>query len=94
MADQALDALDAIHHEWILWETTRPAAAALKLINTHLQLLVTKLGDASADHYAVAHDLEFVVAQLMAVNHESLLKPLYDIALARKKILGELHDRS
>jgi hypothetical protein len=69
-------------------EKTRPAAAALKLINTHLQLLVTKLGDASADHYAVAHDLGIAVAQLMAVNHESLLKQLFDIALARHKILG------
>jgi predicted alpha/beta hydrolase family esterase len=85
-ANQALDALDAIHAKWILWEKTRPAATALKLINTHLQLLVTKLGDATADHCLVAHDLGVIVAQLMAVNHESPLKPLFYIALARQKI--------
>jgi hypothetical protein len=86
-ASQALDALDAIHDEWIVREKTRPAAAALRLINTHLQLLVTMLDDATADHYLEAHDLGIVVAQLMAVNHEALLKPLFEIALVRQKIL-------
>jgi hypothetical protein len=61
-ANQALDALDAIHAKWILWEKTRPAATALKSVKTHLQLLVTKLDDATADHYVVAHDLGLVIA--------------------------------
>jgi hypothetical protein len=89
-ANQALDALDAIPGKWILWEKTRPAAAVLKPVNEHLRLLVTQLADATADHYVVAHDLGIIIAQLMAVNHEALLKPLFDIASARHKITGAL----
>jgi hypothetical protein len=87
-ANQALDALAAIHTKWILWEATRPDAAALKPVNEHLRLLIATLDDATADHYAVGHDFGVIVAQLMVLKNEELLKPLMDIALARHKILG------
>jgi hypothetical protein len=67
---------------------TQSAAAALKLINTHLQLLVTKLGDASADHYAVAQDLGVVIAQFMVIRETAFLQTLIDLEKARQKILG------
>lgn len=87
-ATNALTKLDAVHHEWISWETTGPAAKCLKPVNDHLRRLTTMLADTAADHFAVAHDLGVIVAQLM--NDEALLKPLMDIAAARQKILGEL----
>src|SRR5271155_5031949 len=87
-ANKARDALDAIHSKWILWESTRPVATALRPVNEHLRRLAMMLNDATADHYAVAHDLGVIIAQLMVMNDESLLKPLMDIALARQKILG------
>ena len=90
-ANKALDALDAIHGEWILWEATRPIATVMRPVNEHLRRLTTMLHDATDDHYAVAYDLGVIVAQLMAMNHESLLKPLMDIASARQKILGDEH---
>jgi hypothetical protein len=88
-ARKALDALDQIHSKWILWEATRPDATVLKLVNDHLRLLVAMLDVAASDHYAVAHDLGVIVAQLMALNDEAVLKPLMDIANARQKILGQ-----
>jgi hypothetical protein len=87
-ANQALDALDAIHAKWILWKETRPAATTLKPVNDHLRRLITMLDDPTADHYIVSHDLGIIAVQLMVVNHEALLKPLFDIASARQKILG------
>jgi hypothetical protein len=89
-ANQALDALDAIYTKWILWEKTRPAASALKSVKAHLQLLVTKLDDATADHYIVAHDLGVVIAQLMVIHETAFLQTLIDLQRARQKILGEL----
>lgn len=90
-ANKALGALDAIHSKWILWEATRPIATIIRPVNEHLRRLTMMLHDATADHYAVAHDLGVITAQLMAMNNESLLKPLMDIALARQKILGDGH---
>jgi hypothetical protein len=90
-ANKALDALDAIQSKWILWEATRPVATVLKPVNEHLRHLTMMLHDTTADHYAVAHDLGVIIAQLMVMNHESLLKPLMDIASARQKILGAGH---
>jgi hypothetical protein len=87
-ARKALDALDQVHSKWILWETTRPSATALKLVNDHLRLLVAMLGDSANDHYTVAHDLGVIAAQLVARNDVALLKPLMDIANAQQKILG------
>lgn len=88
-ANKALGALDAIHSKWILWEATRRVATVLRPVNDHLRRLTVMLGDATADHYAVAHDLSVIIAQLMVMNNESVLKPLMDIASARQKILGE-----
>jgi hypothetical protein len=61
-ANHALDALDAVHRKWILWEETRLSATALKLANGRLRILVTMLADANADHYAVVNDLSVVAA--------------------------------
>jgi hypothetical protein len=90
-ANKALDTLDAIHSKWNLGEATRPVATIIRPVNEHLRLLTMMLHDATADHYAVAHALAVIIAQLMAMNNESLLKPLMDIALARQKILGDGH---
>jgi hypothetical protein len=87
-ANQALDALGAVHTKWILREATRPDATALKQVNEHVRLLIATLDDATADHYAVAHDFGVIVAQLMVFNNEELLRPLMDVASARHKILG------
>jgi hypothetical protein len=88
-ANKALAALDAIHSKWNLLEATRPIATIIRPVNEHLRRLTMMLHDPTADRYAVAHDLCVIVAQLMAMNNESLLKPLMDIALARQKILGD-----
>jgi hypothetical protein len=84
-ASQALDALDAIHGKWILWEKTRPAATALKSVKAHLQLLVTKLENATDDHYAVAHDLGVIIAQLMVIHETAFLQTLIDLERKRGK---------
>jgi hypothetical protein len=90
-ANKALGALNALHSKWILWEATRPVATIMRPVNEHLRRLTLILQDATADHYAVAHDLGVIIAQLMVMNNESLLKPLMDIASARQKILGDGH---
>jgi hypothetical protein len=86
-ANKALDALDAIHSKWILWKKTRPAATALKQVNDHLRVLVAALDDSTAD--LVAHDLGIIITQLMVVDELKLIKPIFDISVARQKILGQ-----
>jgi hypothetical protein len=70
--------VNAVHQEWILWEKTRPAATALIPVKAHLQLLVTMLDDATADHYRVAHDLDIIIAQLMVIHETRFLKAMMD----------------
>jgi hypothetical protein len=60
----------------------------LEPVIKHLRLMATMLNDATADHYAVAHDLGVIIAQLMAVDDLRLVKPMMDIERARQKILG------
>jgi hypothetical protein len=87
-ARQALAASEATHRKWILFAATRPKAAVLKPVNGRLRLLVKMLGDVTADHYKVEHDLGLVIAQLMALDEMAFVAPIMDIERARLEIVG------
>ena len=67
-ANNALESLEAVHVKWILWDETGSAATALQLVNRRLRPLVALLGDATADQYAVAHDLGVIAVQLVGIE--------------------------
>ena len=64
------------------------AAVTLEPVIEHLKLMATVLSNTNMDHSAVANDLGVIFTQLMAVNDLRLAKPMFDVARARTKILG------
>jgi hypothetical protein len=87
--NQAVIALNAIHDKWVLKKPTQAAAVTLEPVIKHLGLMAITLSNTNMDHHAVANDLGVIFTQLMVVDDLRLVKPMFDVARARRKILGQ-----